>query len=132
MKDIFNAEVLHNFTGLDGKHFSAGGEEGQYIFSLCINYFNPLGNKQAGKKKSISLISMVCLNLPPEMRYKPENMFLFCIIPGLNVFTLACFNHYLHILIKELLEFWYSGIRFSCMSACYYGRVARCALMCGF
>ena len=84
MKDIFNAEVLHNFKGLDGQHFSTGGKEGWYVFSLCINYFNPLGNKQAGKKKSIGLISMVCLNLPPEMWYKPENMFLFGIIPGPN------------------------------------------------
>ena len=41
-------------------------------FSLCVDYFNPLGNKQAGKKKSIGLISLVCLNLPPDMRYKPE------------------------------------------------------------
>jgi hypothetical protein len=67
IKDIFDAEVLHNFKGLDGWHFSIGGEEGQYIFSLCIDYFNPLGNKQAGKEKSISLIPMVCLNLPPGM-----------------------------------------------------------------
>jgi hypothetical protein len=130
MKDIFDGEVLHNFKGLDGQHFSAGGEEGRYVFSLCLDYFNPLGNKQAGKKKSIGLISMVCLNLPPEMRYKPENMFLFGIIPGPNEPPLACFNHYLHILIEELLEFWYSGVRFSRTSTCYYGRVVRCALVC--
>ena len=130
MKDIFDGEVLRNFKGLDGRHFSAGGKEGRYVFSLCINYFNPLGNKQAGKKKSIGLISMVCLNLPPEMRYKPKNMFLLGIIPGPNEPPLACFNHYLHNLIEELLEFWYSGIRFSRTSACYYGRVVRCALIC--
>ena len=130
MKDMFDAEVLRNFNGLDGRHFSDGGEEGRYVFSLCIDYFNPLGNKQAGKKKSIGLISMVCLNLPPEMRYKPENMFLFGIIPGPNEPPLACFNHYLHILIEELLEFWYSGVRFSRTDTCYYGRVVRCALIC--
>lgn len=130
MKDIFDAEVLRNFNGPDGQHFSAGGEEGRYVFSLCIDYFNPLGNKQAGKKKSIGLISMVCLNLPPEMRYKPENMFLFGIIPGPNEPPLACINHYLHILIEGLLEFWFTGVRYSRTSACYFGRVARCALVC--
>ncbi|KAF8806869.1 hypothetical protein BYT27DRAFT_7067521, partial [Phlegmacium glaucopus] len=104
IKDIFNAEVLRNFKGLDEQHFSTSGKEGRYIFSLCIDYFNPLGNKQAGKKKLIGLVSMVCLNLPPEMRYKPENMFLLGIIPDPNEPPLACFNHYLHILIKELLE----------------------------
>ena len=67
MKNLFDAEVLGNFNGLGGQHFSDGGKEGQYVFSLCIDYFNPLGNKQAGKKKLIGLISMFCLNLPPEM-----------------------------------------------------------------
>ena len=73
---------------------------------------------------------MVCLNLPPEMQYKLENMFLFGIIPGPNEPPLACFNHYLHILIEELLKFWYSGVQFSCTGACYYGRVVQCALIC--
>ena len=67
MKDIFDAEILQIFKGFDGQHFSAGGEEGRYVFSLCVDYFNPLGNKQAGKKKSFGLISLVCLNLPPDM-----------------------------------------------------------------
>jgi hypothetical protein len=57
-------------------------------------------------------------------------MFLFGIIPGPNKPPLACFNHYVHALIEELLEFWYSGIPFSHTSACYYGRVVRCALVC--
>ena len=130
MKDIFDGEFLRSFKGLDGQHFSEGGEEGRYVFSLCINYFNPLGNKQAGKKKSISLISMVCINLSPEMQYKAEIMFLFGIIPGPNEPPLACFNHYLHILVDELLEFWYSGVRFSRTSNYYYGRVVQCALIC--
>jgi len=128
--DIFDGEVLRNFKGLDGLHFSAGGEEGRYVFSLCVDYFNPLGNKQAGKKKSIGIISMVCLNLPPEMRYKPENMFLFGIIPGPNEPPLACINHYLHHLVEQLLEFWHIGVRFSRTSACYYGRLVQCALVC--
>ena len=84
MKDVFDGEFLHSFKGLDGQHFSEGGEEGRYVFSLCIDYFNPLGNKQVGKKKLIGLISMVCLNLPPEMRYKLENMFLFLVRMNLH------------------------------------------------
>ena len=130
MKDIFDGEVLRNFKGLDGQHFSAGSNEGRYVFSLCVDYFNPLGNKQAGKKQSIGLISLVCLNLPPEMRYKPENMCLFEIIPGPNEPPLTCLNHYLRLLVDMLLEFWYNGIRFSRTAAFYYGRVVRCALIC--
>src|SRR5271169_4972828 len=130
MKDIFDAEILRNFKGFDGQHFGTSGNEGLYVFSLCMDYFNPLGNKQAGKKKSIGLISLVCLNLPPEMRYKPENMFLFGIIPGPSKPPLTCLNHYLRLLVDMLLEFWFTGIRFSRTHAYYYGRVVRCALVC--
>ena len=130
MKDIFDGEILQNFTGPDGQHFSDGGNEGRYVFSLCVDYFNPLGNKQAGKKKSVGLISIVCLNLPPELRYKPENMFLFGVVPGPHEPPLTCLNHYLSYLIDELLEFWHTGIRYSRTNAFYFGRVVRCALVC--
>jgi hypothetical protein len=132
MHDIFDGDMLKNFNGPDGKHFSCGGKEGEgrYVFSLCVDFFNPLGNKQAGAKKSIGMISLVCLNLPPDMHYKPENMFLFGVVPGPNEPPLACLNHYLAHLVDELLEFWFTGVRFSRTSRCYYGRVARCALVC--
>ena len=67
MHDIFDGEMLRNFNGPDGKHFSVSSEEGHYVFSLCVDFFNPLSNKQAGKKVSVGLISLVCLNLPPEL-----------------------------------------------------------------
>ena len=130
MKDIFDGEILQNFKGPDGQHFSVGGNEGRYVFSLCVDYFNPLGNKQAGKKKSVGLISMVCLNLPPELRYKPENMFLFGVVPGPHEPPLDCLNHYLSYLIDELLKFWHTGICYSRTNTFYFGRVVRCALIC--
>ena len=57
-------------------------------------------------------------------------MFLFGIIPGPNEPPLACLNHYLRPLVDMLLEFWFTGIRFSRTCAYYYGRVVRCALIC--
>lgn len=130
MKDIFDGGILHNFKGPDGLHFSVGHGEARYIFSMCVDFFNPLGNKQAGKKKSIGLISLVCLNLPPELRYHPENMFLYGVVPGPNEPPLACLNHYLRHLIDELLELWHTGVRFSRTQEHFYGRVVRCALVC--
>ena len=130
MKNIFDGEILQDFKGPDGQHFSDGGNEGRYVFSLCVDYFNPLGNKQAGKKKLVGLILLVCLNLPPELRYKPENMFLFGVVPGPHEPPLTCLNHYLSYLIDELLEFWHTGIRYSRTSTFYFGRVVRCALIC--
>jgi hypothetical protein len=43
---------------------------------VCVYFFNPYTNKQAGKKASIGIISLVCLSLPPDLHYKPENMWL--------------------------------------------------------
>ena len=115
MSNIFDGEILQNFKGFNSQYFSTSpsGKEGQYVFSLCMDYFNPLGNKQAGKKKSIGLILLVCLNLPPEMQYKLENMSLFGIIPGPSKPPFTCLNHYLCPLVDMLLEFWFTGIWFS-------------------
>jgi hypothetical protein len=57
-------------------------------------------------------------------------MFLFGIIPGPSEPPLTCLNHYLRILVDMLLEFWFTGIRFSRTWAYYYGRVVWCALIC--
>ena len=132
MNNIFDGEILWNFKGFDGQHSSTSpsGKEGWYVFSLCVDYFNPLGNKQAGKKKSIGLMSLVCLNLPPEMQYKLENMFLFGVIPGPSKLPLTCLNHYVHPLVDMLLKFWFTGIWFFCTYAYYYRRVVQCALVC--
>ena len=128
--DIFEGEVIRNFQGPDSKHFGMRGNEGRYLFSLCVDFFNPLGNRQAGKKKSVGLVSLVCLNLPIDLRYQPENMFLFGVIPGPNEPPLACLNHYLTPLVSVLEEFWSPGIGFSRTYKHFYGRVAQAALVC--
>jgi len=123
MEDILDGEILRNFEGPDGKHFSIGGTEGRYVFSLGMDFFNPLGNKQAGKKKSVGMISLVCLNLPIELRYRPENMFLLGVIPGPKEPPLACLNHYLTPVVDALGDFWSPGVQYSRTNDYYYGRV---------
>ena len=66
--------------------------------------------KQAGKKKSIGIISLVCLNLPPDICYKPENMFLAGIVPGPNEPPLNTLSHYLRPLVEDLEQFWMPGV----------------------
>ena len=130
MKDIFDGDMLRQFKGPDKEtHFSIGGNEGRCVFSLCVDFFNPYMNKQAGKKASIGLISMVCLNLPPDIRYKPENMYLTSIIPGLREPPLATINHDMTPLVDDLLDFWKPGVRFSRTHAYPHGRLVLCALI---
>ena len=129
MQDIFDGEYLRNFKGPDGRSFSLGGEEGRYVFSLSVDFFNPYTNKQSGKSSSAGLISVVCLNLPPSMRYKPENMFLSGVIPGPKEPPLTALNHYLKPLVDDLIDFWEPGVKISRTHNYRAGRLVRCALL---
>lgn len=129
MEDIFHGDYLRNFKGPDGKLFSLGGYEGRYIFSLSVDFFNPYTNKQAGIKSSVGLISVICLNLPPSMRYKPENMFLAGVIPGPKEPPLTSLNHYLKPIVDDLLYFWQTGVQLSRTFNFSAGRLIRCALL---
>ncbi|KAF9472474.1 hypothetical protein BDN70DRAFT_766116, partial [Pholiota conissans] len=81
-----------------------------------------------GKKVSIGIIALVCLNLPIEERYLPENMFLAGIIPGPHEPPLQSVNHYMRPLIDVLLLFW-KGIFFSKTALYSLGRLIFCALI---
>ncbi len=130
MTDIFHGSFLHSFLGPDGRHhFSVSSQgEGRYVFSMGFDYFNPLGNKQAGKKISVGALSLVCLNLPPSERYKPENMFLAGVVPGPKEPGDAI-NEYLVPLVDCFKELWENGVRFTRTCLCSLGRLVRCAIV---
>lgn len=129
MKDMWDGPELQEFCGPDGEPFvKKDGKGGKYIFGLCMDGFNPYQNRQAGKKVSVSAIYMVCLNLPPSLRYKLENMFLVAIIPGPSSPSLHQINHLLDPLVDELLEFWNDGVRYS-KTPNHTGKLVNCALI---
>jgi hypothetical protein len=83
VRDIWDAQILRTFRGPDEKHFlDAPGDEGRVVFSMCFDGFNPYRMREAGKKVSTGAVYLVCLNLPPSIRYKVENICLVGIIPG--------------------------------------------------
>lgn len=130
ISDIFGGTVLRRFSGPDGLPFlPSKGSEGRYVFGLCVDAFNPFLNKQAGKKASSTAIYMVCLNLPPSIRYKAENMYLAGIIPGPREPSLTQINHLLEPLVEELLELWTPGVWFNRTPEWECGRVVRAALV---
>ncbi|MBW0483102.1 hypothetical protein O181_022817 [Austropuccinia psidii MF-1] len=55
---------------------------------------------------------LICLNLPPSERLKPENVYVTGIIPGSKEPTALQLNYLLMPLIKELKELW-QGYHFS-------------------
>jgi Transposase family tnp2 len=129
MHDIWDAPELHDLRGADGKPFVRGdGSEGRYVFSFCMDGFNPFQLKQAGKKASVVAMYMICLNLPPEERYKLENMFLVGIIPGPHEPKKEEINHLLSPLVDDLLDSYHHGVWYSRTHNYKHGRYARSVL----
>lgn len=129
MKDIWDGSVLRNFAGPDGKHFLDGNGEGRLVFGINQDGANPYGNRTAGKKVSIGPIYLVCLNLPPKVRYRMENIFLVGIIPGPKEPSGVEVNHLLRPLVDDLEEAWTNGFFLTQTAKQISGRRVRCALV---
>ena len=59
-----------------------------------------------GKIVSVGTVVLFCMNLPPELRHKPENVFLDGIIPGSKEPNVLQMNNLLRPLLTELQELW--------------------------
>ena len=129
--DIFQGSAIREFKGPDGQsHFSVAGgtDAGRYLFSLGFDFFNPLRNQAGGKKVSVGVIALACLNFPIELRHKPENMFLAGIIPGPNEPSLDAINHYIRPIVDDFVQFW-TGVRFTRTFLHSLGRLILCAII---
>ena len=83
--------------------------KGRLLFSVNVDFFNIEGNHQRNATTSCGIISCACLNLPPDIRYKPENMYLAGIIPGPLEPSGDQLNHFLEPLIEDMVESWERG-----------------------
>ncbi|TFK68610.1 hypothetical protein BDN72DRAFT_746325, partial [Pluteus cervinus] len=94
VSDIWQSTVFADLLDSDGNPFLPGpSHEGRLIFGLSVDGFNPFWNKTAKQSVSSTCIWLVLLNLPPNLRYLPENIFLVGIIPGPNKPSTDEINH---------------------------------------
>ena len=130
MGDIWDAPGLYEIPGPNGRPFihRYPDNEGRYLFSFNMDGFNPFQLKQAGRSATVMGLYMVCLNLPPEVRFKPENMFLAGIIPGPKEPSTEEINNFLRPLVDDLLESYETGVYYTRTWKYPNGRKTRSAL----
>lgn len=128
LHDVWDGAAVRSFLGPDKKpFFMAPKGQLRLIFSLSMDGFNPFG--ESSVSVSSTAMYMACLNLPPKIRYKAENVFLAGVIPGPNKPLLDAINHAQNILVTELLEFWEPGVYFSRTALYEKGRLVKAALL---
>ena len=126
--DFADASVLRDFVGPDGELFvQPNSGEGRYVFSLCMDGLNP--NGRGGSSVSVGAIYLACLNLPLDIRYKEENMYLAAIIPGPHEPSLDQINPLLTPLIDDFVDLWHHGVRYSQTPRHPCGKTVRCAII---
>lgn len=130
MSDLWDAPIFRELRMPDGTRFvDAPPGEARLIFGLAVDGFNPFHSKTAKQQVTVTGIYMYCLNLPPHLRYRPENMYLVGVIPGPGKPSIDQINHFLRPLVDELLEFWHGGVYYSRTMKFPDGRLVRCILV---
>jgi len=128
--DTFDGTFIRDLKAYNGKpFFRENGNDLRLVFSLAVDGFNPFGMKIAKGPSSVTGIYMACLNLPPDIRYNADKMYLVGIIPGPKKPSLEQINNFLRILVDELLEFWEPGVFFSRTARHRLGRVVSLAVI---
>lgn len=74
-------------------------------------------------------MAMACLNLPPSLRYRAENMHLVGVIPGPKEPSLDEINHYLSPLVDDLLTSYTEGTWYTRTPRFPRGRRSRSAVV---
>ncbi|KLO08882.1 hypothetical protein SCHPADRAFT_834775 [Schizopora paradoxa] len=76
------------------------------VFGIYIDWFLIFKMKIAvGKKASCGVISLYCLNLPPHLRYRPENLFIMGITPAPTAPDHFTLDHLLKPVLDEVALF---------------------------
>ncbi|POV98945.1 hypothetical protein PSTT_14106 [Puccinia striiformis] len=109
--DIHDSSSWKLFLGPNGQQFTASSNH--LAFCLYTDGINAFGNRQAGKHASITFLILVCLTLPVELRFLPENIYIAGIAPGPSEPSLEQTNWILRPVVEQLKLLWNPGLSLS-------------------
>ena len=128
--DIWSLRVFVQLKDHTGRSFLPGPpDEGRLVFGLATDSFDVFGMKTAKQTASGMGIWLVCMFLPPHLRYLQENLFLAGVVQGPEKPSKEAINPYLQLIVNDLLEFWTPGVFFSRTYRYRQGRLYRAMLV---
>ncbi|KAI0338939.1 hypothetical protein BDW22DRAFT_1458214 [Trametopsis cervina] len=74
---------------------------------------------------------MACLNLPENIRYKPENLYVAGLVPGPKEPPLDELNHFMRPVLADLRDSWLRGVKYTKTALSPFGRNTRSAIVVG-
>ena len=120
-EDIYDGRVWQSFQYYEGKEMLADGHT--LGLMLNIDWFNPFKHIQY----SVGGIYISIINLPRELRYRPENIMIVGLIPGPRE-PQRDINTFLRPLVSELLDL-FNGVEFKIFDEGNTQKI-RCLLLC--
>ena len=123
MWDIKDGCGVNGMLGPDGQPFLDGLKQKKLrlFWSLSVDWFNPYGNEAAGKAVSTGSVAMVCLNLPPSLWYKVEDLFLAAVMPKEP--SVEEVGNYIKPLVEMLNKSWKNSTKFAQTKSSEHGRM---------
>lgn len=127
---VLDANVARSLTAVNGQPFlPSSAPDLHLLFSLNSDGFNPYGMKPAGSHYQTVGVYMALLSLPPNLRHRPENIFMATLAPGPKPPKGEAFNGVLKPIVDDLCQLW-NGVKYSKTTKFPQGRLVRAAVGC--
>lgn len=120
-QDVYDGRIWRSFQTYQGKEMLSDGNT--FGLMLNVDWFNPYKHIQY----SVGALYVSIINLPRELRYRPENIIIVGLIPGPRE-PQHNINSFLRPLVSELLDF-FEGVPMSIYNE-GETHIIRCLLLC--
>ena len=110
MKDVMDGSYLSQLKDINGQPWRRiEGTDSHLTLALFVDWFQPHSEKHH-EQTTVGAIYLICLDLPPHLRYKADYIFMLANIPGPKEPVKEQLNHLLDPIVDQLLKLYEKGI----------------------